>query len=129
MLPIQNTDNTYTTIEDYLHGCVGISLPDEVINTILLDRGIEKGGMQKLLIKKQRDLCKADLYMWCASVPTTFGVVEDANGVWKHKEGGIQVQAPERRIWREKANAIYAEYGEKGAYKQDTSNKFWNEYG
>lgn len=113
MLPVQNTDNTYITIEDYLRGCVGITLPDDVINTILLDRGIAQGTEAELLDKKQRDLCKADLYMWCATVPTTFGLVEDANGVWKHKEGAIQVQSAERRIWKEKANAIYAEYGEK----------------
>jgi len=96
----QNT-NTGTTIEEYLRGCVGFEVTDSAISTILIDRGIAPGTDVSTLEKRQKDLCRADLYMWCASTPSVTGSVEDANGVWKHKEGGTQ-----------SSNDIYALYGE-----------------
>ena len=81
----QNT-NTGTTIEEYLRGCVGFEVTDSAISTILIDRGIAPGTDVSTLEKRQKDLCRADLYMWCASPPSVTGSVEDANGVWKHKE-------------------------------------------
>ena len=107
----QNT-NTGTTIEEYLRGCVGFEVTDSAISTILIDRGIARGTDVSTLEKRQKDLCRADLYMWCASTPSVTGSVEDANGVWKHKEGGTQSSAYDKRNLRQMANDIYALYGE-----------------
>lgn len=107
----QNT-NTGTTIEEYLRGCVGFEVADRAISTILIDRGIAPGTDVSTLEKRQKDLCRADLYMWCASTPSVTGSVEDANGVWKHKEGGTQSSAYDKRNLRQMANDIYALYGE-----------------
>lgn len=107
----QNTI-TDTTIEAYLRGCVGFEVSDSAINTILIDREIASGTDVTTLEKRQKDLCRADLYMWCASTPSITGSVEDANGVWKHKEGGTQSSAYDKRNLRQMANDIYALYGE-----------------
>jgi hypothetical protein len=103
---------TDMTVEDYLHGCVGFDVADNAIATILIDRGVESGSSVTSLEKKTKDLCKADLYMWCASTPSIIGSVEDSNGVWKHKEGGTQSSAYDKRNLRAMANDIYRLYGE-----------------
>ena len=106
--------NTMTdmTVEDYLYGCVGFDVAENAIATILVDRGVEAGSSVLALDKKTKDLCKADLYMWCASTPSIMGSVEDSNGVWKHKEGGTQSSAYDKRNLRAMANDIYKLYGE-----------------
>lgn len=100
------------TIEDYLYGCVGFEVAENAIATILVDRGVEAGASVTSLEKRTKDLCKADLYMWCASTPSIMGSVEDSNGVWKHKEGGTQSSAYDKRNLRAMANDIYRLYGE-----------------
>lgn len=107
----QHTDSDMT-VEDYLRGCVGFDITDEAIATILVDRGIPSGTYVVELDKRLKDLCKADLYMWCASTPSVKGSVEDANGVWKHKEGGTESSAFDKRNLRIMANDIYKRYGE-----------------
>ena len=111
-----NSDTQYTvadmTVEDYLHGCVGFDVAENAIATILIDRGVEAGSSVLALDKKTKDLCKADLYMGCASTPSIIGSVEDSNGVWKHKEGGTQSSAYDKRNLRAMANDIYRLYGE-----------------
>jgi len=107
--------NTATgmTVEEYLYGCVGFDVAENAISTILVDRGVEAGSSILSLDKKTKDLCKADLYMWCASTPSIMGSVEDSNGVWKHKEGGTQSSAYDKRNLRAIANDIYKLYGER----------------
>lgn len=106
-----NTE-TDMTVEDYLHGCVGFDVAENAIATILIDREVEAGSSVLALDKRTKDLCKADLYMWCASTPSIMGSVEDSNGVWKHKEGGTQSSAYDKRNLRAMANDIYKLYGE-----------------
>lgn len=108
--PIDNPG--VTTVEDYLRGCVGFDVADNALSTILIDREVEPGTDVCLLDKRTKDLCKADLYMWCASTPSTTGSVEDADGEWKHKEGGTQSSAYDKRNLRKMANDIYKRYGE-----------------
>lgn len=107
--------NTATdmTVEEYLYGCVGFDVAENAIATILIDRGVEAGSSVSTLEKRTKDLCKADLYMWCASTPSVIGSVEDSNGVWKHKEGGTQSSAYDKRNLRAMANDIYRLYGER----------------
>lgn len=101
-----------TTIEEYLRGCVGFEVTDSAITTILIDREIAPGTEVATLEKRQKDLCRADLYMWCSRKESVTESVEDANGVWKHKEGGSQISDKDKRYFRQEANNIYALYGE-----------------
>lgn len=108
----QNTVMLDTTIECYLRGCVGFDVEDNAINTILIDRKLPPGTDVMDLDRRTKELCKADLYMWCASTPSVKGSVEDSHGVWKHKEGGTESSAFDKRNLRQMANDIYKRYGE-----------------
>lgn len=106
--------NTMTdmTVEDYLYGCVGFDVAESAIATILIDRGVEAGSSVLALDKRTKDLCKADLYMWCASTPSKTGSVEEADGYWKHRTTGAESSAFDKRNLRVMANDIYKKYGE-----------------
>lgn len=103
---------TNMTIEEYLYGCVGFDVAESAISTILIDREVEPGSSVTSLDKRVRDLCRADLYMWCASTPSKIGSIEEADGYWKHKEGGTESSAFDKRNLRAMANDIYKKYGE-----------------
>ena len=109
-----NSLNTATdmTVEEYLYGCVGFEVAESAIATILIDRGVEQNSSVLALDKKTKDLCKADLYMWCASTPSKTGSVEEADGYWKHKTTGSESSAFDKRNLRAMANDIYKMYGE-----------------
>ena len=109
-----NSLNTATdmTVEEYLYGCVGFEVAESAIATILIDRGVEQNSSVLVLDKKTKDLCKADLYMWCASTPSKTGSVEEADGYWKHKTTGSESSAFDKRNLRAMANDIYKMYGE-----------------
>lgn len=100
------------TIEDYLKGKVGFDVADNAILSILVDRDVESGTDVSELDKRTKDLCRADLYMWCASTPSVRGAIEDADGTWKHKEGATESSAYDKRLLRQMANDIYNLYGE-----------------
>ena len=109
-----NSLNTATdmTVEEYLYGCVGFEVAESAIASILIDRGVSANSSVLELDKKTKDLCKADLYMWCASTPSKTGSVEEADGYWKHKTTGSESSAFDKRNLRAMANDIYKKYGE-----------------
>lgn len=100
------------TIEEYLRGKVGFTVEENAIVSILVDRDIDQGAFVDELTKRQRDLCTADLYMWCASTPSIMGSVKDSDGNWSHQDGGTQSSAFDKRNLRAMANDIYKKYGE-----------------
>lgn len=108
----RNITEDTVCVEDYLRGCVGFEVNDNAITSILIDREIKPETPVHDLDKRLKDLCRADLYMWCASTPSTTGSVEDSDGGWKHKEGGSQSSAYDKRNLRVMANDIYKRYGE-----------------
>lgn len=101
------------TIEEYLAGKVGISVEESALKTILLDRNIDEGEDAEDLSRKQKDLCTADVYMWCATVPSIGGSTKDSDGGWSHQEGGAQLFAADKASLRKMAAEIYKKYGEK----------------
>lgn len=100
-------------IEQYLRGKVGFDIPDAALASIFADRAINQGDLVSNLDRKTLDLATADLYMYCASTPSVKGSTEDSHGGWKHKEGGWESSAYDKRNLRQMANDIYAKYGEK----------------
>lgn len=113
------------TIEQYLRGRIYYDIPEETLRSILFDRGIGEGtpvvelslieDNEKRLYenKKLRDLCLADVYMYCASLPSTRNNSSESDGQWKSEQGGYQRSAFDSRQLRAMANDIYAKYGEK----------------
>ena len=107
-------------IEDYLRGKVGFEIPDNALLAIFADRMMEKGQPVEDVEKRTLELATADLYMYCASTPSVKGVTEDAHGSWRHKDGGWESSAYDKRNLRRMANEIYARYGEKKTAKTST---------
>lgn len=99
------------TIEEYLKGLSTIAVPDETISALLADAEVAPGTPIASLTKKQKELLKADLFVWLATTPYSGGSVEDANGVWRHKETNASANDSNIRSWLRLANAIYKKYG------------------
>ena len=105
------------TIEQYLRGKVGYDIPDTAIESILVDRGISAGTDVSALSAdsfentKLRELCTADLYMYCASTPSTISSKREQDGGWTSESGGTQHSAYDARQLRAAAQAIYDKYG------------------
>ena len=107
------------TIEEYLRGKVGYEIPDNAIASILTDRGIPESSDVTSLSDdasentKLRELCTADLYLYCASTPSTISSHREQDGGWTLESGGTQHSAYDARQLRAMAQAIYDKYGEK----------------
>lgn len=99
-------------IEDYLRGATAYDVPDNALRRITVRRGISAGALISSLSERQLDLATADLYMWCASTPSSKDSTEDSDGTWKHKEGGWQTSAYDKRQLREMAAELYAKWEE-----------------
>lgn len=80
------------TIEDFLSGATAYEIADNALKRVLVKRKIAFGTMVSELTERQLDLATADIYMWCASTPSSKNDTEDSDGGWKHKEGGWQTQ-------------------------------------
>jgi len=105
---------TYSTlpVEVFLRGCVGYSVSDEALMSIFMKREVEFGTTAASLTTKTKELCVADLYMYCASMPSVTSTVEDADAGWKHREGGTQKSSSDVAKLVDMANSIYRKYGE-----------------
>ena len=106
------------TIEEYLRGKVGYEIPDNAIASILTDRGIPESSDVTSLSDdasentKLRELCTADLYLYCASTPSTISSHKEQDGGWTLESGGTQHSAYDARQLRAMAQSIYDKYGE-----------------
>lgn len=99
-------------IEDYLRGATAYEIADNALLRVLIRREIDRDAMVEELTEKQLDLATADIYMWCASTPSVKNDTEDSDGGWKHKEGGWQTSAYDKRQLREMAKELYAKWDE-----------------
>ena len=111
------------TVVEYLRGVTAYDVPDSALRVILVKRelgadetvesipvvsspdGVSSG-------RKSLDLATADLYMWCASTPSVKNDTEDSDAGWKHKEGGWQTSAFDKRQLRQMAKDLYDKWGE-----------------
>ena len=98
-------------IEDYLKDLTAFTITDGAVENVLLTVGVESGTDVESLTVKQKDLCTAYTYLWCATTPTISGSVEDADSGWSHREGGMQYSAYDKRLLRRMALDILAKYG------------------
>lgn len=99
------------TLRDYLQGKVAITIGDETIKSICFDREVEADTPMSDVTMKQRDLTLADLYMYCANLPTSTGTIDDKNGVWEHKEGSVTMSAADKKAMRRMAYWLYRKWG------------------
>lgn len=101
-----------TKLVDYLVNSVAHKVNEEAVQAILFDRGVEVDAILEDVSKKRRELCKADLFMWCSNAPSHRGSVSDSDGDWSHKESGENITNYERASLKARAKEIYRRYGE-----------------
>lgn len=100
------------TIEEYLIGSVNFEVTDDAISVILVDRNVQPNTDVSLLIERDKELCKADLYMWVASSPNRKGVVSDSDNSWSHSDGGFTLTDADKRTYVSLANLLYDKWDE-----------------
>ena len=99
------------TINEYLSGLTAYDVTEEAVATILYRVGVQEEAVLDEITVRQRDLCEAYLYVWCAMLPTTTGSIEDSDSGWTHREGSKQISAADKNRLLKLANAIFAKYG------------------
>lgn len=99
------------TITDWLQGKVAITISDEAISSICFDRGIDTATLAADCDEKTKDLSLADLYMYCATLPTSTATIDDKNGNWEHKEGSVTMSAADKKQMRRMAYWLYKKWG------------------
>lgn len=111
------------TVEDYLTGITAYEIAEKALRVVLAKRGLSRKALVSELLaqtdesgvkigQRSLDLATADIYMWCASTPSVKNDTEDADGGWKHKEGGWQTSAYDKRELRKMAKDLYDKWGE-----------------
>jgi hypothetical protein len=106
------TEKKDRTIRDYVFGCVNFPLPDEAVDHVLSEREIEGDTALSSIDKKDRELLKADLYVWICMGPTKQDSVSDSDNGWKHSEGGYTLSDDDKDRMLAYAKAIYDKYDE-----------------
>lgn len=99
------------TIEEYLKDLTAYDVTDGAIDNALINVGVEPGTEVTDLSVRERELCSAYIYMWCASTPSATASKRDSDGGWTHEEGSKQTSAYDKRLMRQMANDIFKKYG------------------
>lgn len=98
-------------IEDFIKDLTPFDITPGAIENVLIQSGVQQGAYVADLNQKQKDLCTAWTYWWCASAPLITGSVEDADSGWSHREGGKQFTAYDKKLYRRMALDLLAKYG------------------
>ena len=88
-----------------------MTISEETIRSICFDRDISYDTLASDVTEKQRDLCTADLYMYCAMLPTSTATIDDKNGNWEHKEGSVTMSSTDKKQYRLMARRLYIKWG------------------
>lgn len=113
----KNGQHTKTyTIGDYLFGCVSFAVPEETVVAKCVDRDVDPTEAYANVSQRERDLLKADLYIWICMGPTKVNSVSDSDNGWSHSEGGYQLTDEDKDRMLAYAKTIYDKYGEEFDY-------------
>ena len=108
---VNDTSKVYT-VGDWLFGCVNFAVPQEAVDHILSEREITSSKPYEELEKKDKDLLKADLYVWICMGPSKVDSTSDSDNGWKHSEGGYTLSDEDKDRMLAVAKAIYEKYDE-----------------
>ena len=106
------SENNVRTAEDYIFGCVNFAIPQEAVDYILGEREISAETSYENLEKKDKELLKADLYVWICMGPSKVNSTSDSDNGWSHSEGGYALSDEDKDRMLAYAKAIYEKYDE-----------------
>lgn len=114
-----DTEKVYT-VEDWIFGCVNFAVPQEAVDRILAERGVD--GSQKyakevdVTVEEGQEpktidirLLKADLLKWIVLGASRVTDTKDQDNGWAHAGGGYTLSEYDKKLLLEEANGIYEE--------------------
>jgi hypothetical protein len=99
-------------VAEWMRGLLGFRIPDESIASVLAKRNVDGSAPLSAIEQREAELLRADLFVWCCLAPSTGQVVEDADGNWRHREGGYSLAPRDKDGYLAMANSVYKKYGE-----------------
>lgn len=102
----------YISALDYLRGLSDFVLNEGVFPVLLAERGVSASADFSELGQRLRDLLRADLYMFLATLPSSRGFSEDADGYWRHRVAGFSFSEADKASYLRLAKSIYRRYGD-----------------
>lgn len=114
-------ENNVRTAEDYVFSCVNFAVPKEGVDYVLGERKINAEKPYEELEKKDKELLKADLYVWICMGPSKVNSTSDSDNGWSHSEGGYTLSDDDKDRMLKYAKAIYEKYDEEFDYDDSVS--------
>jgi len=114
-------ENNVRTAEDYVFSCVNFAVPQEGVDYVLGERKINAEKPYEELEKKDKELLKADLYVWICMGPSKVNSTSDSDNGWSHSEGGYTLSDDDKDRMLKYAKAIYEKYDEEFDYDDSVS--------
>lgn len=106
------SENNVRTAEDYVFSCVNFAIPQEGVDYVLGERKIKAEKPYDELEKKDKELLKADIYVWICMGPSKINSTSDSDNGWSHSEGGYTLSDDDKDRMLKYAKAIYDKYDE-----------------
>ena len=107
-----STADDMFTIEEWLRSMVAYPVTDSTIRAILAKRGVPPASELSLVAERDRDLCLGEMYLWCATVPSTGSSVKDSDADWSHEEGGYAFRDADKRRLLDLARSLFDKWDE-----------------
>ena len=115
------SENNVRTAEDYVFSCVNFAIPQEGVDYVLGERKIKAEKPYDELEKKDKELLKADIYVWICMGPSKINSTSDSDNGWSHSEGGYTLSDDDKDRMLKYAKAIYEKYDEEFDYDDSVS--------
>ena len=115
------SENNVRTAEDYVFSCVNFAIPQEGVDYVLGERKIKAEKPYDELEKKDKELLKADIYVWICMGPSKINSTSDSDNGWSHSEGGYTLSDDDKDRMLKYAKAIYDKYDEEFDYDDSVS--------
>lgn len=107
-----DTKKSFTTVADYLYGCVNFEIPDEAVDYVCFGREVSSDTLLAEADKDKLELLKADLYTWIVLGPGSVNNTSDTDNGYTHSGGGYSLSNDDKKLLLGAANAIYSKHDE-----------------
>lgn len=99
------------SVREYLRDLTPYDVTEGAIDNALINAGVSGYWSVKDISLREREICSAWIYDWCAKTPSITSSRKDSDGGWSHEEGAKQVSEYDKRLMRQRADAIFRKYG------------------
>ena len=115
-MSVKSGNSAVRTAEDYIFGCVNFEIPSEAALSILAGRNHDADEPISGIDTNERELLKADLYMWIVMGPSKVNSTSDSDNGWSHSGGGYSFSEEDKERMLNYAYAIYDKYDEENPF-------------